>query len=416
MSPVEDDPGATLGAVHVGRQPIYDKALGVLGHELLFRPHASATAAGDGLGDAATAAVMVHAFTTFGAAHLLGDGLAFVNLTRSFVVGDLPVPLPSSVAVLELLETIHVDDDVRTGVRLLTDRGFAFALDDFLWSQTDRIPLLGTAAYVKVDITQVGAKDLPETVERLRAYDAALVAEHVETADDLEMCRTLGFDLFQGYYLLRPETLSHVTLGPGQLACLELLATLADPDLTFEQLEALVRVQPGLAYRVLQTANAAWTGLPHHLESVHQALVMLGVERLRAWVMLMVAVDTGASRPEHLAAALTRARMCELLATTARVRPDVAFTAGLLSRFDVVLGVPLGQVLDGLPLSAELSGALLRASGRLGALLDAVQAYESGEADLPSTVLSGLPGMTGAYLEAVAWTRQAIPLAASTRC
>lgn len=408
MSLAEDDPGATLGAVHVGRQPIYDAALGVLGHELLFRPHASASAAGDGLGDAATAAVMVHAFTTFGAAHLLGDGLGFVNLTRSFIVGAMPVPLPSSVAVLELLETVHVDDEVRTGVRELTDRGFAFALDDFLWSQTDRIPLLDSASYVKVDISQVPPEDLPDTVDRLRAYDAALVAEHVETAEDLEMCRGLGFDLFQGYYLLRPETLTQVTLSPTQLACLELLATLADPDLTFEQLEALVRVQPGLAYRVLQTANAAWTGLPHHLESVHQALVMLGVERLRAWVMLMVAVDTGASRPEHLAAALTRARMCELLATTARVRRDVAFTAGLLSRFDVVLGVPLGQVLEGLPLSTDLSGALLEYSGPLGALLGAVQAYESG---VPHT--SGLRGMTGAYLEAVAWTRQAIPLAAS---
>ena len=167
-----------------------------------------------------------------------------------------------------------------------------------------------------------------------------------------------------------------------------------------------------LAYAIFAALRAVFTkatSTPLKRLAI-MALVMLGVERLRAWVMLMVAVDTGASRPEHLAAALTRARMCELLATTARVRRDVAFTAGLLSRFDVVLGVPLGQVLEGLPLSTELSGALLEGSGPLGALLGAVQAYETGDAHT-----SGLRGMTGAYLEAVAWTRQAIPLAASVR-
>lgn len=374
------------------------------GHELLFRADPGATTAGTRLagaeGDRATTTVILNTFTAFGLEQLVGDGLAFVNLTRPFIVGDLPVPFSSQVAVLELLESVVIDDEVAAGVRGLVAAGFAVALDDFLWDQADRASLLEHVSYVKVDISQVPRDELASTVARLRRHDVRLVAERVETAEDLSTCRDLGFDLFQGYHLLRPETLSAVALNPDHLACLDLLRRLSDPRLTMEGVEALVRRDAALTYRVLHAANAAATGLRRRLTSVREALVLLGTERLRAWVMLLVASDAGDGGEEQLVTAVVRARMCELLARRRRVAPEVAFTAGLVSRLDVVLGVPLADVLERLALSDDLQDALLRRTGPIAGLLTAVEDYEVGD--------TALPELTEAYVSAVAWATRTV--------
>ncbi|MCL3859782.1 HDOD domain-containing protein [Actinotalea sp. K2] len=393
-------PQPTAGWVHVARQPIYDRSLTVRGHELLFRAHSTSTGAGPDAGDLATTTVVLNTFTAFGLDQLVGGGLAFVNLTRPFVVGELPIPFDPHAVVLELVEGVVVDEAVREGVQRLRAEGFDLALDDFLWDQTDRVALMPDITYVKVDISQLSASALATTVLQLRAHDVLLVAERVETAADLEMCRTLGFDLFQGYHLLRPETLSAVTLTPDRLACLGLLHRLSDPSLTLEDIEDLVHRDAGLTYRVLHAANTAATGLRRKLGSVHDALVMLGTERLRAWVMLLASADAGGGDQEQLAAAVVRARTCELLADRLDLHPGAAFTAGLLSRLDIVLGVPLHAILENLSLSDELHAALIDSTGPLGELLAAVIAYERGvppEAEPLSTELAE------AYLVAIAW-------------
>jgi len=397
----------SVARVHVGRQPLFDDARVVRAYELLFRSQAASTAAGGDPGDAATTTVILNTFTAFGLEALVGDGRAFVNLTRPFIVGELPVPFAPTNAVLELLETVPVDDDVVAGVRRLRSAGFAVALDDFLWSQQDRLRLLGEVDVVKVDISQVPHGELADTVERLRAHDVELVAERVEDAEDLERCRALGFELFQGYHLLRPETLSATALNPDRLAGLELLRRLAEPDLSMLDIERLVQRDAALTYRVLAATNAAATGSRRRLESVRDALVMLGTQRLQAWVMLLVASDAGAGREAQLTAAVTRARTCELLAPARGVRPDVAFTAGLVSRLDIVLGVGTGELLELLHLSDELHRALVEGAGPLGELLTAVRHCEGDG----SPVGPGLVGedVAAACVAAMAWATAAVP-------
>lgn len=397
-------------SVHVGRQPLFDTDLEVVGHELLFRAAAGSTTAGDDPGDVGTARVMTNAFTAFGVDALVGDGLAFINVTRPFLVGGLPVPVPPGRAVLELLEGVVVDDEVAAGAERLVAEGYDLALDDFLCSHADRRRLLPLVRYVKVDISQVELSALPGMVARLKEHDVVVVAERIEDAADLERCRAAGIDLFQGYHLLRPETLTAVVLDPQQVTCVELLRRLTDPTTTMEHLEALVIADPGLTVRLLHAANAASSGLRRRLGSVREALVMLGTEQLRAWVVLLVASDAAGGSTVRLGAALTRARACELLAPRIGVRADVAFTAGLLSALDVVLRVPMAHLLDTLQLAPELDGALRHGSGGLGRLLGTVamlegdlRALADGVTPAPTYEDAALP-VAEAYLEAVAWS------------
>jgi len=398
--------------VHVARQGIYDTSGSPIGYELLFRRHATSSTSGvDGAAvdaDAATTAVILATFTSFGLRQLVGEGLAFVNLTRPFFVDEAAVPFVPGSTVLEILESFPMDPEVVAGVRRLRAQGFAVALDDFLWEQTDRIELLDDVTHVKIDISQVPNDELPRTVRRLREHDVVLVAERIETAEDLERCRELGFELFQGFHLLKPETLSTAALQPNALTCLDLLSRLADPELSFDDLEELVLRDGALTVRVLQAANAAAAGGRRHRSSARDALVMLGFDRLKAWVMLIVASDAGGEDKTRLSEAVVRARTCELLADGWTVKPDVAFTAGLISRLDIVLGLDAEVVIDRLGLSGELREALVGRTGPLGRLVAAVESYAAGPVAEDCTDGDLCHRLAEAHVEAIAWATRTV--------
>jgi c-di-GMP-related signal transduction protein len=403
--------------VHVGRQPIIDGDGRLYGYELLFRGAAQATQShtpetGTGA-DAATTATILSAFSEFGS-QLLGGRLGFVNLTRAFIVGELPVPFPPQSAVLEVLESIAIDEDVIAGARQRKAEGHKLALDDFVWS--DAAPgLLELADIVKLDVLEPPWEEVLETIERCRPYGVRLLAERVEDEQTLRKARDAGFELFQGYLLGRPQTLSMERLGPGQAVALRLLARMADPQTTAGDVEGVLRTDPALSLRLLRIANAAHSGLGRRVSSIKDAVVMVGLARLRAWMVLIALGPSGGTR-EEINQALIRARTCELAA--ARLsngpRPDSAFTVGLLHGIAAALGVPIEEFVAGLPaLADDLRAALSGDAGPLRTILDAVLQYERGDL----TQLGGaseIGDLSTAYLEALAWTSGTVAGATST--
>ena len=391
--------------VHVGRQPIFDRSLQVYGYELLFRASDAATSASMA-GDMATTQVIVNTFAEFGLERLVNDRLAFVNVTRGFVSGLLPIPLPPGAVVLELLENIPAEPDVVEGVRRLRSEGFALALDDYD-GEPDRIELLRHCSYVKIDLEQVAPERLPELVASCQEHDVRLVAERVESISDMERCLELGFHYFQGYHLLRPDVVSAPAISPSQLACFQLLGQISSPDISISEIEATLRTDIAVNYRLLRAVNAAYSGSARRISSIRDALVLIGLIRLRSWLLLLALTDAEQVNEEVLSSALTRARTCELLAVSVPdANPESAFVVGLLSSLDEVLGVPMDELLTRLPLADEIQAALLCHAGPLGGLLDAVLAYEV-HGEIPTDGLRFDPfEMSRSYLAAVGWSLQ----------
>ena len=398
-----------MARVHVGRQPIFDRGLDVLGYELLFRASEDATSAAES-GDMATTRVIVNTFTEFGLDRLVGQRLAFVNVTRPFVVGTMPIPFAADTAVLELLENIQAEEQVLAGARALREAGYSLALDDFFF-EPGRLDFLPLVDYIKLDVLGVDPDVLARRVERCRRSEVKLIAERVETVQDMERAAALGFDYFQGYFLVRPDVVSATSITPAHLACLELLAKLADPVIGLADVESVVRTDLALNYRVLRAANAAASGSVRRIESIRDALVMLGLNRLRSWLLLMVLADAGNANEEQLGAAMTRARTCELMVQEADIRgvkPETAFIAGLLSSLELVLGVSMETLLARMPISPQIEAALVHGDGPLGGLVAAVVAYEEGDvARLEETGLD-LFAVSRAYLSSVGWSLQIV--------
>ncbi len=386
----------------IGRQPIYDRSMRVVAYELLYRSGESNRA--EFLdGDRATSEVLVNSFMDFGLEDLVGKSPAFVNLTRSFIVGDYPVPFSTRKIVLEVLENIPIDEAVIEGLRRLAGQGFIIALDDFQFHPSLE-PLLELADIVKVDIMADG-DDLERHVRKLRRYEVKLLAEKVESHAEFERCYALGFDYFQGYFFCVPNIIRKRSMSQNRLVLLSLLSELQDPEAELEKLETVIVQDAGLTVRLLRYINSASVGLPKEVGSIRQALMMIGTRTIRNWASLILLTGV-TDKPRELATlSLVRAKMCEILAgQESGAKTEQAFTVGLLSLIDAFMDRPIPEVIVSLPLDQETKSAILQQGGQLGDILRSVISYERGEwGRLPDCEADRF---RDAYVQAVEWARE----------
>ncbi|MEZ5319033.1 MAG: HDOD domain-containing protein [Vicinamibacterales bacterium] len=365
--------------VFLARQPILDDAQRVVAYELLFRPTLLADAAGTASAQA-TARVISDAVLAFGLDTLTLGRPAFINVTRDLLLSGIPEALPPGHVVVELLEDIEGDAEVIDAVQRLRRSGYKVALDDFVLSDRTA-PLVRLANYVKVE---VGAGVTLETRDRVRDINpaVALLAEKVETREQFEASRAAGFQYFQGFFFGRPVTQAARGIPANRVGYVQLLCALQDPDLTVDRLERLVKHDAVLCYRILRTVNSAAFAQARRIESIRQAILLIGRDALRRWASIWVLAGLAdGAQAELVVMSTVRARCCELLASSLRRAPSVAdaFLLGMLSLIDVILERPIELLVQELPLPDRTRDALLGRDTECRRLLDCTIAYERGD-------------------------------------
>jgi c-di-GMP phosphodiesterase len=391
--------------VVVARQPILDRDERIAGYELLFSA-SSGRAAANHAHDA-TARVLVQSVADLGLEQVAGDHPAHVKLTREVLVAVQPLPLPPERVVIGLDGNHGADIALLSVLEVLRETGFTVALDGFR-SGAAWEALFEHARVVKLDIREMKGDGLLRTLDFLRAReDLSLIARGVDTREDYDVCRALGFDAFQGLFFAQPAL---VEGRSGPTHRLGTLSTLVAPGarVGFEQLERMISQDAGLAHKLVRLSNSAFIGVRHEISSVRQALMLLGTVAVRRWAMLLVLAGLN-DRPHHLLGlGLMRARLCELLAT-GDADGERAFTVGLFSVIDALLGTPMDEILADLPFDARTADALARREGPEGGLLDAVLAYEHGHFEVCARRGLALADVGRAYREALAWTEASAP-------
>jgi EAL and modified HD-GYP domain-containing signal transduction protein len=399
--PVPTSSGAHL--VHVGRQPIFDRGGGVVAYELLFRGSWDAVEAGR-FDTYATSQVIVNAFTEFGIGEVAGDRLCFINLTHEFLVGELTLPFGPDQVVLEVLETVTVDDDLVAGITALVEAGYRIALDDFVWGSGHE-RLLPLASYVKLDLLDGDLSHLDEIVAACRLQPGVqIVAERLETDEQVAIADRYDMELRQGYALSRPQVLTAASLSPSRLRRLELVGALSAPDASLEAILSIIATDPALSLRVLRASNSAAAGAASRVSSVRQAVVMVGLAHIRQWAMLMVIDDVAEATEDQMITVLARARLCENVARGVDAQPDAAFMAGVVSGMAGLLGLTPAAMASHLPLAPEISAALVDGAGPIGQVLSVVDAYEDGDL----TEIVGAHALAAQYMDAMRWSTRAV--------
>lgn len=391
--------------VLLARQPIFDRKLEVHAYELLFRSsdHNRASFLD---GDKASCEVLLNAYTGLSLETLTKPFPAFVNLTRNLLVAARIPPFPPEQVVIEILEDVVIDQKLVEIVREAVAQGYRFALDDFILEEQYK-PLLSLVSYVKLDVMAHDEASLAAHVAELKRYPARLIAEKIETHEDYKRCLGLGFDFFQGYFLCKPRIIKGQKIQTATHVILKLLQELQDPRTTPNRIENLLAQDSALSYKLLRIINSAAYNLPRKVESLRQAVNLLGLNQLRSWAAI-IALSGKTDKPRELAnTLLVRARFCELVAEAqGYAGPGAFFMAGLLSGLDALLDTEMAPMLAQLPISEDITLAILGHQGIIGAVLDAALALEQG--DWNKLLTHGLPEdrIQEAYVRAVIWARE----------
>ena len=280
----------------IGRQPILDAKQQIIAYELLFRDSASASDAVIEDNLKSCARVLVNTMSDMGAQWLLGDKLAFINVSEELLHSEFLELLPPQRTVLEVLETVPATEAVVQRLKELREQGFQVALDDFI-PTAETIPLLKTANYVKLDVHEHGLEKTGKLIAQLKALPIKLIAEKVETHEEFEACKKMGFQFFQGYYFAHPETLTARVINPSYAAVLDLL-NMVSKDADVKDVENGFKRDPALSFKLLRYINSVGFGLSCEIQSIRHALTILGTKQLYRWLtLLMVTAGENSASP-----------------------------------------------------------------------------------------------------------------------
>jgi EAL and modified HD-GYP domain-containing signal transduction protein len=403
--------------IFIARQPIVDRKESLVAFELLFRSAHGSTESGVESGEVddtqATAQVLVNAFGEMGIADVLGAHKGFINLDAGFLHSDMIELLPKQQVMLELLETIKIDETIIARCHELKAKGFSLALDDVVELSDEIKPLLNLVEVVKLDLMLIPPARLPALVKELKRYPVKLLAEKVEDHEQARRCMDMGFDLFQGYHFARPEMLSGKRSDPSKMVLIRLLTMMLE-DAENDKIEEAFKEHADLTYNLMRMVNSVGTGLATKISSLKHGLMVLGRQPLRRWVQLLLyASNKGEIKVSPLMQlAATRGKLLELVAQ--RERPgdrdyaDRAFMVGILSLLDALLGEPLPDILARMSLQEEVEVAMLKHEGSLGELLTLCEKIEIGDLARIQEMLHLRPDLTmdvlnNAQLEALGW-------------
>jgi len=400
-------PAPAQSEVFVARQPIYDAAMAVVAYELLYRHSPSSTTAEITDPGQATLQVVTNAALEIGLERLAGGLPVHVNFPEELLTTIPDLPLRPELAVIEVLEHVPAKPAVIEGIKALRARGHRIALDDYSPGATDP-QLLEFADIAKIEITQTAAEELPRIVKDLKSRGLKLIAEQVETVEQFEHCIGLGFDGFQGNFLQHPQTFRAKKVPSSKLGTLRLVASLQSADYSLDEVETLLSQNVSMSYHVLRCINSSYYNLPRKIDSIRQAIIILGTESLRQLCALVCLQGFDDRPPSLYVHAMTRARMCEQLGRLSGAKDcGPFFITGLFSLLGALVGMPTQKIVEELPLSTPVTRALVAGEGTLGEALQCTRAYE--RAAWNHVVYGALPAnlIRAAYVDALFWAEQA---------
>lgn len=267
-------------------------------------------------------------------------------------------------------------------------------------------PLPATGSWPFVVLTAGHARALPPFTLFGLASRTSIVATDVLSHADRQWLLANACTLCSAEFLLARAPAS----GKADTTRIKLLALLAliAEDADTAALDAVFRQETKLSYSLLRLVNSAAIAPTRPITSFSQAINLLGRRQLQRWLQLLVYADPNHGHQPNplLQKAAARGHLMESLARRLNPRPaidnleDAAFMIGSFSLLHVLLNMSMNEIVQQLPLTHEVSSALIDHAGLLGELLHAVTSAEAGDLQGATMALKKLCIGTDAHLDA----------------
>ncbi len=398
----------------MARQPILDSNHHVFGYELLFRTGFENFCRSSTDSDMASSSVISNAFMQMGMKTVHGNQRMFLNFSRAMLLNEIALVLPKNRIVIEILENVKPDNDIYRVCRKYKEHGYTIALDDFVLSDEWR-PLLELTDIIKIDFILTKPLDRAEVIRQTRRPGMIYLAEKIETQDDLEEAKMLGYQLFQGYFFSKPVIIQSKKIPENKFTYIQLMRTIHAKYFEFKDIEKVIKNDLALTVKLLKFINSAAFGFRQSVHSIMQALTLLGMNELKKWISLVALSAMAYDKPSELMSiAVSRGRFCEeiALATGKQREADDYFLAGMLSLVDAFLDRPKEEILNELHLAKHITAAILHREGEMGKLWTLAESFERAQWDIVTQNIEDLKighlPVPHLYLSAIDWTEKSL--------
>jgi len=371
--------------IFVARQPVFTSDKKIFGYELLFRlgldnvfPNID--------GSVATSGVLSNTFFTFGFINdILAGKPGLINFTRDLLLKQTPLLFPKDHIIIEVLEDIEPEPEIIDALKVLKSQGFRIALDDFVYDQK-LSEMIHLCDMIKFDIMATPLDTLGPVLRSMGndLKHITLLCEKVETYQKFEQAKSMGFQLFQGYFFSKPEVLSRKCMLAHQGSSLKLLNEVSKQEISLDLIEEMIKNDVGISFKLLTFINSAYFKRRTALDTIKDAIIFLGLQDLKKFISVVAVSNLNPDKPNELIrSSMIKARMYEQCADVIKTRltPGELFTVGLFSSMDAILDMPMEDILEKIALSEKIKDALLGKDRMFSQLNDLVTSFEQGKWD-----------------------------------
>lgn len=371
---------------YVARQAIYNIEKRVFAYELLFR-NGDSNCFPDMSPDEATSSMIANSHLTIGIEDITFNKPAFINFHKDTLLYRFPSTLDPLSVVIEIVETVEVNDELVQACKHIRDLGYQLALDDYDFSPRWDI-FLPFVHYIKVEVEEI-EKQGEAAVAKIQSFNAQgikVIAEKVETHEQFERFKAMGVKLFQGYFLARPEMIRHRDLNASLHSITELVSLSNSPNFDTKEVSRVIEKDVGLAYKLMRFINNPMINKRQKIESLQHAINYMGHVEIKKFIALLALANMRGEKPtELLIQSLVRAKFCSLMSIELELpeNPPTSFILGLFSMLDALLDQPMEHLVSKLPVGEELKDALCKKNidSTMGLQMRACFAFEEANWD-----------------------------------
>ncbi|NPA73181.1 MAG: EAL domain-containing protein [Epsilonproteobacteria bacterium] len=386
--------------VYLGRQPILNKQSEIVGYELLHRNSDIFNYYRGELGNFdSTIKTLSVALNNIGIDKLLDNKIGFVNVSEDLLYHNIIDNIPKEKIYLEILKSETISEKLFNRICELTDKGYTFVLDDFVFSTKNLKKydsLFPKINYIKVDLQKNSLENMKKTVESLRKYDIKFIAEKVETHEDFEKLKDIGYDFFQGYYFAMPTILSTKKIDPLKPEILDILNSIQENENT-QSIIRKIEKYPLICINLLKFINSAYFNFKQDITSIKQAVTLLGLNHLKNWLVLLLYSNDGENPYSNPLFVMIKNRSDFMLNILKYLKEhndeytkEIVYLTGLLSKIDIIFNAPLEKALKDLHISKNVQDAILHKKGIAGTLLSLAEANEADDRKSVKSILDKL--------------------------
>ncbi|MGB3368469.1 MAG: EAL domain-containing protein [Acidaminobacteraceae bacterium] len=368
--------------IYVARQPIFDNDYKVVAYELLYRDNKENSFSGAISDNVATSILLTNSYFNFGINNLVGKSKAFINFDSHLIGAGIAELLDKDKVVIEILETVKPTPKLIRNLKKLKELGYTIAIDDYT-STYGYEQILDLCTIVKMDFMADSKENIREQVIKLKKLGKLLLAEKIETREEYEWAKKIGFSYYQGFYFSKPTMQKRKALSQNAMNYVRIMNELNTEEPDIKLMSKIIISDVSLAYKLLKLVNSN-SRLSSEVSSINQAIAILGVKSFSKWLSLaMVQTMSRHETDEAVKYAMIRTNLLKEIGQNSNLKNfvDELSLLGTLSILDTILEMDMKDALKSIPIADELKDSLLGKKTKYSDAISLCYAYEHGKFD-----------------------------------